>query len=154
MEATALVRGQHRSLEHLLARIRCQKALRPGLVYRLVEELMTHMALEDRFLLGELGARTAVRIEPYRDDQACVRNAMLQAVFAEAEEGRFADRLRDLAIAFETHTHVLERGLLPLVESALGADELKALGDRMQTFWHAALGHRGPSAEPHVHAAE
>ena len=85
-----------------------------------------------------------------------VRNSMLQAVFVEEDDAVFAQRAAELRlVAFADHAHVLERDLLPLVESRLGSSVLETLGDRMQSFWDATVG-SGPGApeRPHVYAAE
>ena len=154
MKATTLLRDQHRSLERLVARIGGERHLRMPLVLQLVEELMTHLSIEDHFFLSPIADRVGIRVGRFREDQAAVRNAVLQAVFAEGDDALFGERLRDLATAMERHVRTIERDLLPLVESQIRADELERLGDRMQAFWNAAIATETATRASHVHAAE
>jgi hemerythrin HHE cation binding domain-containing protein len=154
MKATTLLRDQHRSLERLLARLGGERHLRMPLVLQLVEELMTHLSLEDHFFLSPIADRVGIRVDGFREDQAAVRNAVLQVVFAEGDDALFGERLRDLGAAMEGHARTVERDLLPLVESQVRADELERLGDRMQAFWDAAIVAETTTRASHVHAAE
>jgi hypothetical protein len=155
MKATVLLRDQHRRVERLLARVGRERQLRLPLVLQIVEELMTHLSIEDHVFLCRFADATGVRAERYREDQARVRNAMLQAVFAEEHDDKFADRLRDLAHAFDQHSRALERDVFPLAESQMSADDLDAIGNRMQSFWNASVTpHDVPPARSHEHAAE
>lgn len=153
MKATALLREQHRRLEQLLGQVGRERASRLTLVLRLVEELMTHLSIADTFFLGTVADSTRIRVQPYREDQARVRNAVLQAVFVEEDDAEFDARLCELAVEFKRHAHVLERDLLPLVESQLRVDELEAMGKRMQSYWESAVGCEKLEAR-HFHAAE
>ncbi len=154
MKATTLLRDQHRRLERLVVRLGSERHLRMPLVLQLVEELMTHLSIEDHFFLLPVADQVGIRVETFRADQACVRNAVLQAVFAEADDALFAERLRELATVLDHHTRSIERDLLPLVESQVRMDELERIGDRMQSFWSAAIGGESTTPVSHVHAAE
>jgi hypothetical protein len=154
MKATTLLRDQHRSLERLLVRLDGERHLRMPLVLQLVEELMTHLSIEDHFFLSPVADRVGIRVDRFREDQSCVRNAVLQAVFAEADDAIFGDRLRELIAGLDQHTRLFERDLLPLVESQMRSEDLEGIGDRMQAFWHAAVGCESPTRESQVHAAE
>jgi hypothetical protein len=153
MDASKLIRSQHRRLEYLLAHVDLEKDTRLARVLRLVEELMTHLSIEDHLFLSRVADETGVRVEPYRDSQAQVRNAMLQAVFVEDDDPTFVIRLGELRKAFAHHALVLERDLLPLVESRMGPTAIEALGDRMQSFWDATVG-IDPGPQERSHAAE
>lgn len=153
MKATALLREQHRRLEQLLGQVGRERASRLTLVLRLVEELMTHLSIADTFFLGKVADSTTIRVQPYREDQARVRNAVLQAVFVEENDAAFEARLCELAVEFKRHAHVLERDLLPLVEAQLRVDELETMGTRMQSYWESAVGCENLEAR-HFHAAE
>jgi|GEM_PF-2522234 len=144
MKATTLLRDQHRSLEGLVARVSRERDSRLPLVLQLVEELMTHLSIEDHFFLCPVADTTGLRVEAYRESQGRVRNALLQAVFAEQDEMAFQPRLKELQSAFTQHTRVLERDLLPLVDSQLRPEELEAMGGRMQAFWDASIAHERP----------
>lgn len=152
MKATTLMREQHRRLEQLLGQVGHEPGARPSLVLRLVEELMTHLAIEDTLFLGSVADATTIHVAAYREEQARVRNAVLQAVFVEDNDAQFETRLRELATEFRRHAFELERDLLPLVESQLRGDELESIGHRMQSYWDAAVG--GEKVARHSHAAE
>jgi hypothetical protein len=154
MKATALLRNQHGRLDRLLERLGSERQSRMQLVLELVEELFTHLSIEDHFFLCAVADRVGIQVEPHRDEHARLRNAVLQAVFAEADEGAFALRVRELWAGFRLHTRAIERDLLPVVESQLRTEELERIGDRMQTFWDAAVGVRQDAGEAHGHAAE
>jgi hypothetical protein len=155
MKATALLRKQHRALERLLVRLGRDKPLRLTLVLQLIEELLTHLSVEDHFFLCPVSDATGISTEVYREEQASVRNAMLQAVFVEADDEAFDQRLNELVTAFTHHAEGVEHDLLPLVEARLRADHLEAIGDRMQAFWDAAVGgSRRNSGPSHAHAAQ
>ena len=158
MKATTLLREQHRRLDCLLARVESEHGqVRLATMLQLVEELLTHLSLEDHVFLRGVSDETGMRLETYRTEQGEVRNALLQAVFAEQDEPRFTDRLRDLGTEMRHHARVMERDVLGLVESQVPARELEAMGERMRRYWDAAVGgHAGPHppSASHVHAAE
>jgi hypothetical protein len=153
MDASKLIRSQHRRLEYLLARVDLEKDTRLARVLQLVEELMTHLSIEDHLFLNRVADETGVRVESFRESQAQVRNAMLQTVFVEDDDETFVVRLGELRKAFAEHALVLERDLLPLVESRMVPAAIEALGDRMQSFWDATVGIDG-STQERSHAAE
>jgi hypothetical protein len=150
MTATTLLREQHRSLEQLLVRVAEEHDSRLALVLQLVEELLTHLSVEDHFFLAAVADRTRIRIEPYREQQGRVRNAVLQAVFVEDDDKAFDARLRELTAELDRHCHVMERDLFPLVEAQLRAHELEVIGARMDSYWHQALGTHRVSAPSHA----
>jgi hypothetical protein len=154
MNAIRLLRSQHRRLEHLLSHVDEERPTRLPRVLQLVEELMTHLSIEDHLFLCYVADATGVRVDEYRDAQTLVRNAMLQTVFVEEDDPAFAERLAGLKAAFTNHAHVLERDLLPVVESRLGSGDLEALGDRMQSFWDATVGAEPGPQQSQFHAAE
>jgi len=155
MKATSLLREQHRRLERLLARVSAEPALRLPLVLQLVEELMTHLAIEDHFFLCAVADATGIRVDAYRNNQSAVRNAVLQAVFVEDDDEVFAERARELQGELAKHVRTIERDLFPLVESQVPAADLEAIGTRMHAYWEAAVGvDRTPPQPSHVHAAE
>jgi hypothetical protein len=145
MKATALLLKQHRALERLLTRLGRDKSLRLTLVLQLIEELLTHLSAEDHFFLCPV-SDAGISTDVYREEQASVRNAMLQAVFVEADDEAFDQRLGDLVSAFSHHAEGLENDLLPLVEARLRADHLEAIGDRMQKFLDAAGNRAHPTS--------
>ena len=159
MKATTLLREQHRRLDGLLVRVESEHGqARLAMMLQLVEELLTHLSLEDHVFLRGVADETGMRLETYRVEQGEVRNALLQAVFAEQDEPRFADRLRDLGIEMRHHARVMERDVLGLVESQVPARDLEAMGERMLRYWDAAVGGGQvgppPPSASHVHAAE
>jgi hypothetical protein len=154
MKATVLVLKQHRALERLLARLRRDKSSRLALVLQLIEELLTHLSVEDHFFLSPVADATGIPTQVYREDQASVRNAMLQAVFVEADDEAFDLRLGELVEAFDHHAQGVERDLLPLVEARLRADHLEAIGEQMQAFLDTAGGARHKPGPVPAHAAQ
>jgi hypothetical protein len=163
MKATSLLRNQHRRIEALIARVGREVAastvgrerqLRLTLVLQLVEELMTHLSLEDNVFLCSVADATGIRADTYRADQAQVRNAILQAVFAEEDDSIFAARLLELSLAFDKHVRVIERDVFPLADAQLKGEDLETMGTRMQTCWDAAIHGEGPPLRAHEHAAE
>jgi hypothetical protein len=155
MKATSLLRDQHRRIAALLGRIGNEQQHRLSLVLQLVEELMTHLALEDHVFLCRLADATGMRAETYRENQAQVRNAVLQAVFAEDDDVLFAVRLMELATAFKEHARIMDRDVFPLADTQLDGDDLETMGTRMQTHWNAAIhGDVPPLRPPEQLAAE
>jgi hypothetical protein len=153
MKATRLLCDQHRRVETLLVRVACERALRLTLVLQLVEELMTHLSIEEHVFLSRVADATGIRADVYREDQGQVRNAVLQAVFAEEDDALFARRLDELHSAFERHAHLMERDVFPLADAQLKGEDLETIGVRMQTHWNAALHGEVPSAHTHHEAA-
>jgi hypothetical protein len=153
MKATSLLRDQHRRLDRLLERTAQDRVSRMELVLKLVEELLTHLSIEDHFL-GAVYDRAGIGVGGYRDAHARMRNAVLQAVFAESNDDMFALRLCELRTVFRQHARGLERDVLPLAESQLRAEELERMGERMLSFWSAAIGNDPTAREAQGHAAE
>lgn len=158
MKATTLLREQHRRLEGLLTRVESERGqVRLATMLQLVEELLTHLSLEDHVFLRGVADGTGLRLEAYRAEHGNMRNALLQAVFAEQDEERFDERLRELAGAMRHHAQVMERDVLGLVESHVPARDLESMGERMRRYWDAAVGGQTgqpPPSASHVHAAE
>ena len=67
MMATTLLRDHHRRLQRLLARLGSERQLRMPLVLQLVEELMTHLSLEDHFFLCPVADKVGIRVDKYRE---------------------------------------------------------------------------------------
>jgi hypothetical protein len=139
MKATTLLRDQHRTVERLLETVCKDRRLRTPLVMQLVEELMTHLSLEDHFL-GALAERAGVPMDSCRGRHPSLRNAVLQVVFAEADDDVFQLRLRELHTAFVQHARASDRDLLTVVESRVRGDELERLGDRMEGLRNGCVG--------------
>ncbi len=155
MKATALLRDQHRRVERLLVRLGGEREHRRSLVLQLVRELMTHLTIEDHIFLDPVSDKTGLAADAYRASQAHVRNAVLQAVFAEDDDEGFAARLRDLTAAFAVHVRALEEDVFPLADTRLRSDYLESMGARMESSWDAALrSDRPPPRQAHEHAAE
>ena len=158
MKATTLLREQHRRLDVLLRHVQNERGqTRLAAMLQLVEELLTHLSLEDHVFLRGVADTTGLRLETYRAEQSEVRNALLQAVFAEQDEPRFEERLGELASEMQRHTRVMERDVIGLVDCQVPARDLEAMGERMRRYWDAAIGTRldqPPPSKSHVHAAE
>jgi hypothetical protein len=153
MKATSLLCDQHRRVEMLLARVAGERTLRLTLMLQLVEELMTHLSIEEHVFLSRVADATGMRADAYREEQGLVRNAVLQAVFAEEDDVLFAARLDELQSAFEQHTRLMERDVFPLADAHLKGEDLETMGVRMQTHWNAALHGDGLSGQAHQEAA-
>ena len=154
MKATALLREQHRRVERLLTRLAGDKEHRRTLVLQLVRELMTHLSIEDRAFLDPVSDKTGLPADGYRASQARVRNAVLQAVFAEDDDEAFGARLHELSVAFAHHVRALEDDVFPLADTRLRSDQLESMGARMESSWDAALRSERPPRQSHEHAAE
>lgn len=148
MKATSLLRNQHRRVEGLLGRVSGDRQLRLPLVLQLVEELMTHLSLEDHLLVSRVADATGMRADTCREDHARVRNAVLQAVFAEEDDVAFRARLSNLSSAFVRHVQLMERDVFPLADSQLKGEDLERMGTRMQRHWNAAIAPDAPEAMP------
>jgi hypothetical protein len=153
MKATSLLCDQHRRVETLLTRVVGERTLRLTLMLQVVEELMTHLSIEEHVFLSRVADATGMRADSYRQDQGLVRNAVLQAVFAEADDVLFAARLDDLQSAFVRHTHLMERDVFPLADAQLESEDLETMGARMQKHWNAALHGDGLPRHAHHEAA-
>ncbi len=158
MKATTLLREQHRRLEGLLARVETERGQkRLAVMLQLVEELLTHLSLEEHVFLRGVVDGTGLRLETYRAEHGDVRNALLQAVFAEQDKPRFTERLHELTKTLRHHVHVMDRDVLGLVDSEVPARDLETMGERMRRYWDAAIGGQTgqpPPSTSHVHAAE
>jgi hypothetical protein len=153
MKATRLLCSQHRHVETLLARVAGERELRLTLMLQLVEELMTHLSIEEHVFLCRLADATGIRADSYSEDQGQVRNAVLQAVFAEEDDVLFATRLDELSAAFERHAHLMERDVFPIADAQLKGEDLETMGVRMQTHWNAAMHGDGLPGHAHHEAA-
>lgn len=153
MKATSLLRNQHRRVEALLARVSGDRQERLSLVLQLVEELMTHLSLEDHLFVCRVADATGMRADTCHEDQAKVRNAVLQAVFAEEDDLVFSARLDELSSAFGRHVHLMERDVFPLADSQLKGEDLETIGTRMQMHWNAAIAAEVPILRAHEEVA-
>jgi hypothetical protein len=139
MKATAVLHEQHRHVEKLVKRIEQATDLRIPLLLELVEELMAHVAIEDHLYYCWLSDALDLDLATYRDDHTRLKNALLQLVFSESDAASFEHRLGDLTRALTTHVAFVDRNLAPTVEQRMPARELEELGERMASFYEAAV---------------
>jgi hypothetical protein len=153
MKATAWLVDQHRQLERLLAALETQKLARLPLLLELVEQLTTHLAIEDHVFYWEVRDRVDLPLDPFQNHHASTKKALVRAVVAEVDDVAFAERLEDLRLQMAEHVRQEEGVLMPRVEAIMTPTELDALGKRMQAFYTTVLkdpnGERS-SAEPPV----
>lgn len=138
MDAIQIIRRDHRTVEQLFKRFKRAERSddRPGqrrVVHDLVRELSVHAVLEEQFVyptLREAGVEGAALAALEEHHLVKVTLAELEAM--EPRDERFAPKVRLLAVNVRAHVAEEERDLLPRIEDALDAEQLRELGRTME----------------------
>jgi hemerythrin superfamily protein len=150
MKATDLLKKQHKQVKALFKKVEKTENARERrqLMEQIEQELKMHTKLEEQiFYPAVRGIETKKAEEMYME--ALEEHHVVDLVLAElpqvdpADE-RFHAKMTVLSELVEHHADEEEEEMFPLAEKKIGAEELKALGARMEQM--AGMGGRGRKA--------
>ncbi|WP_437754984.1 hemerythrin domain-containing protein [Sorangium sp. So ce1389] len=136
MKATDLLKEQHQEVDELFERISQAGDNEIGALRdELVANLVGHAAIEEEIFYPEtreaLGASPLI---PTSYEEHSLVHIMLQKLLsAEPGDESFHARLGVLKELVQHHVQEEEQELFPQVESAMGAERLEQLGDRLES---------------------
>lgn len=138
MKATDLLKKQHRQVEKLFKQ--CEKTEDPRqrrqIMQQIAAELKLHTKLEEElFYPAVREVRTSKAGEMV--DEAYEEHHVVDLVLAELPEvdpeaERFEAKMTVLSELIEHHVEEEEGEMFPMAEKKLGAERMKALGERME----------------------
>lgn len=142
MNAIDVIRGQHADLEALLDKaIEAAQPERAALIREIGDRFAAHATMEETLFYPAFATSDAARVlAEYARDHQAIRER-LAALTAEPDIVAAAPLL-DLRAAVREHAiHDEEARLLPLVQRALSAGQLEALGIEMLAFHDELMTH-------------
>ena len=136
MKATDLLKQQHRTVEALFAKI---EAGEPEALKDLASALAAHMAIEHEFFYPKSREVDEDAILEAFEEHAIAETALKRALATDTEDESFDARIKVLKELIEHHVEEEEGELLPQVEQEIEADELEALGQKMEARFQQVL---------------
>jgi hemerythrin superfamily protein len=152
MDAIQLVRRDHRAVGQIFARLERAERERHWpekrrAVRDLVRELSVHASIEEQFLYPALRvAGVEPEVLAALEEHHLVKVTLAELERMDARTPRFAPKVRLLAASVRAHVEEEERELLPRLEAALGPEQLRELGDTLETAKRAAPTRPHPGA--------
>jgi hemerythrin superfamily protein len=150
MKATDLLKKQHKNVKALFKKVDKTEdgRQRRQLMDEIANELKIHTKIEEEIFypaVREIGTEKAEEMI----DEAFEEHHVVDLVLAELpkvdpEDERFAAKMTVLSELVEHHADEEEEEMFPMAEKKLGAEELKALGARMEQM--AGMNGRGRKA--------
>jgi hemerythrin superfamily protein len=151
MDAIALTKKDHRTVEDLFARY---KKLGPRafkskqrIVERLTKELSIHAGIEEQLLYPALRAASSDgMVDEALSEHQEVKEELAALEKMKPEEAGYDDRVLQLMQDVTHHAKEEERDMLPRLRTALTKKELDQLGDQMRLAKKAAPTRPHPKA--------
>lgn len=150
MKATDLLKKQHKQVKALFKKV--DKTENPRerrqLMEQIEQELKMHTRIEEQIFypaVRGIGTDKAEEmIMEALEEHHVVDLVLVELPKVNPEDERFAAKMTVLSELVEHHADEEEEEMFPLAEKKLGAEELKALGARMEEM--AGTGGRGRKA--------
>ena len=136
MKATDLLKQQHRTVEALFAKI---EAGEPDALKDLASALAAHMAIEHEFFYPEAREVDEDAIAEAFEEHAIAELALKRALALDPEDEAFDARVTVLKELIAHHVEEEENTLFPEVEAETSAEELEAMGARMEKRFDEVL---------------
>jgi hemerythrin superfamily protein len=154
LNAIQIVKKDHRAVEALFKQFeRAEKAGRAGEMQRavraLVKELSIHAAVEEQLLyptLRQTAEDADDEVLEALEEHHLVKRTLSELEKMEPDDERFRPKVRVLMESVRHHVEEEEEDLLPRLQRAIGARELRELGDAIQTLKKAAPTRPHPAA--------
>lgn len=142
MDAISFLKAQHRDAEALFEALREERARGSGRhrLVQLADFLLRHAAVEEaRFYRAVLSAQTETFLRGALEEHLNVRLHLAELLDLQWEDPGFLTALARLEKSVLAHVAEEERVLLPMVERAMGNEELLALGRLLELDFEALV---------------
>lgn len=136
MKATDLLKQQHRTVEALFAKI---EAGEPEALKDLASALAAHMAIEHELFYPVSREIDEDAILEAFEEHAIAETSLKRALATDPDDETFDARVKVLKELILHHVEEEEGELFPQVEKEIEADELEALGQKMEARFEQVL---------------
>ena len=140
MKATDLLKKQHREVKGLFKKVEKTENARERrqLMHQIAEALEMHTRIEEKVFypaVKGIGTKKAEEmIAEALEEHHVVDLVLVELPKVDPEDERFEAKMTVLSELVEHHADEEEEEMFPVAEKKLGTDELKALGERMQSM--------------------
>ena len=148
MDAVELLRKEHRQLENLFSRISSPDEDRPEVLKDLMELIALHLDLEKQMLLPVIRDHVAdgdAIADRLRDEHQRVEKILTILDRRKVNSPDVPDLVTEMLHFDDRHITEAEAVVLPGLRSALSAEELEDLGQRMTSDERRVLTHPHPA---------
>ncbi len=132
MNATSLLKTQHRKVEALFKKLESGRSDPAPVLEELANSLAAHMAIEHEFLYPGVKEVDEDLINESYEEHALAEVALKRLLATDPEDEAFQARVVALKELIQHHVEEEEEELFPKVEKALGDDTLSTMGKAMK----------------------
>jgi iron-sulfur cluster repair protein YtfE (RIC family) len=140
MKATALLEKQHRKVEAIFEALEKCDEEPTALLKELADNLAGHMAIEQDIFYPAVREIKPHLVEQSFEEHALAEVALKRLLKTPYNDAQFGARISVLKELFRNHIEDEEEELFPRVEKAVSAEELQALGTKMEQAFASAQG--------------
>lgn len=143
VDALELLTSQHDEIDVLIAELATQASPTTHnlTVTKLVEQLAMHLALEQELFYPAVS--TALSNEVYDEllaEHAEIKRVLADMLWIESQDSEFGNRLTSLKSLLCWHSTWQERELFETIAETMTADQLAALGGRLNAWLEGTYG--------------
>jgi hemerythrin superfamily protein len=132
MNATSLLKSQHRKVEALFKKLKGGRSEPAPVLEELANSLAAHMAIEQEIFYPAVKEVDSDLVNESYEEHSIAEVALKRLLATDREDEAFDARVTALKELIEHHVKEEEEELFPEVEKALGEDTLKQLGKVMK----------------------
>ena len=132
MNATALLKSQHRKVEALFKKLESGRSDPATVLEELSNSLAAHMAIEHEFLYPAAKEVDDEQVNEAFEEHSLAEVALKRLLATDMEDEAFDARVTALKELIEHHVEEEEEELFPKVEKAIDEETLSSMGKTMK----------------------
>jgi hemerythrin superfamily protein len=132
MNATALLKNQHRKVEALFKKLESGRSDKATVLEELADSLAAHMAIEHEFLYPAAKDVDDEMVNESFEEHSLAEVALKRLIATDFEDEAFDARVTALKELIEHHVEEEEEQLFPKLEKAIDEDTLSSMGKAMK----------------------
>ena len=132
MNATALLKSQHRKVEALFKKLESGRSDKATVLEELADSLAAHMAIEHEFLYPAAKEVDDELVNEAFEEHSLAELALKRLLATDQEDEAFDARVTALKELIEHHVEEEEEELFPKLEKAIDEDALSSMGKSMK----------------------
>ncbi len=132
MNATALLKTQHRKVEALFKKLESGRSDKAAVLEELADSLAAHMAIEHEFLYPAAKDVDDEMVNESFEEHSLAEVALKRLLATDTEDEAFDARVTALKELIEHHVEEEEEELFPKVDKAIDEDTLSSMGKAMK----------------------
>jgi hemerythrin superfamily protein len=139
MNATALLKTQHRKVEALFKKLESGRSDKAAVLEELADSLAAHMAIEHEFLYPAAKDVDDEMVNESFEEHSLAEVALKRLLATDTEDEAFDARVTALKELIEHHVEEEEEQLFPKVDKAIDEDTLASMGKAMKQRFDEVL---------------